>query len=72
MEMMQKPASTKERAMIRRAGVPMASMFSEASKRESRAPGASSKAARPTAIIATAEKMASLMVFFTRSGFLAP
>ena len=70
--MMQKPAKTKARAMMRRAGVPMASIFSEASKKESRKPGKSSKMARPTAMMVMAERMDSLMVLLTRSGFLAP
>ncbi len=58
--------------MIRRAGAPMASMFSEASKKDSRAPGAISNTANPTAMMPMADRTASLMVRLTRSGFLAP
>ena len=70
--MMQNPARGKWMPMIRRAGLPMASMSGEASKRESSVPGTSSNSAKPTAMMHTATQTASLMVFFTRSGFLAP
>ena len=50
----------------------LVSMSGEASKRESSVPGTSSNSAKPTAMMHTATQTASLMVFFTRSGFLAP
>ena len=68
----QKPANTKLTQMVRRAGMPMASISSEALKRLRSWPGKSSATARPTSMMEIAMMAASFMVCRMRSFFRAP
>lgn len=70
--MMSKPASTKDTEMIRRATEPMESISSEALKNISSCWGKSWKIRHPTAMMAMAVQMVSLMVRFTRGRLAAP
>ena len=70
--MMQKPASRKEKLMIRRAGSPMASMVSDASNRPSSVEGNSWKMVKPTTMMTMAVMVESRTVFHTRWGLAAP
>ena len=63
---MQNPAKKKLMLMIRRAGTPMAIMFSEALKMPSRVSGMVQNPIMPAIISATATKMHGFRVFVIR------